>query len=90
MRETSVEKRLTNEVKKAGGICFKVLPVIAGLPDRCVLLPVNKVYFVETKAPGGNLRPSQVALHRKMARVGVQVTVLSSVDEVANWIKEVV
>ena len=40
MREKEIEKKPTQMVKKAGGICPKLVsPGFDGMPDRMVLLP---------------------------------------------------
>lgn len=41
---------------------------------------------VETKAPGGRLRPDQIVMHKRLAQRGVPVAVLSSTDEVDAWL----
>ena len=44
-----------------GGIALKFTsPGMAGMPDRLVLLPEGKIYFVELKAPDMDLRPLQL------------------------------
>lgn len=88
MRETTVERRLIELVKKEGGICVKVPPVVAGTPDRLVLLPGGRMYLVETKAPGGRLRPIQAVWHSKAAKVGIFVSVLTSTEEVVEWMRD--
>lgn len=87
MRETSVEKRLIKQVKKAGGICIKIMPIVAGLPDRLVLLPGGRLFLVETKAPGGRLRPMQRVFRERAGAIGVPVAVLSTTGQVDRWVE---
>ena len=88
MREAAIERHLTRVVRQAGGISIKILPVTAGVPDRLLVLPGGRLRFVETKAPGGRLRPVQKAFHARLAKLGVEVTVLSSPEEVRDWIQK--
>lgn len=89
-KERKVEEYLIGKVKSLGGKCYKfVSPGNNGVPDRIVLLPVGRVYFVETKADGEKPRPSQLAVHREMARMGVNVWVLDSKAAVDEFIREV-
>lgn len=59
--EKDIEKKLRKAVENHGGVCLKwVCPGWAGVPDRIVLLPGGRVYFVETKRPkGGRLTRMQ-------------------------------
>lgn len=84
--ERRVEKRLHDRVRALGGVCIKLAPTVAGVPDRLVVLPGGRVFLVELKAPGGRLRPIQVWFHEKMASLGLGVSVLSSVEEVEGWV----
>lgn len=61
--EKEIERKLVDMVKHHGGFCLKwVCPGWSGVPDRIILLPGGRVYFVETKRPkGGRLS----ALQRK-------------------------
>lgn len=61
--EKEIERKLTDMVESHGGRCLKwVCPGWSGVPDRILLLPGARVYFVETKRPkGGRLS----ALQRK-------------------------
>jgi hypothetical protein len=84
--ETAVERRLKKRVEDARGICMKIWPVVRGYPDRLVLLPRGRFYFVETKAPKGELRPDQRAFIKKCAAIGIPVAVLYTTEQVNEWV----
>lgn len=88
MRETSVEKRLIKKVHEVGGLCYKVMPVTAGLPDRLVILPGGRIFLIETKAQGGEVRPAQKILHERMAERGVIVVLLWTSQQVDEWVSQ--
>lgn len=74
MRESAVEKHLTVEAKKRGGMSVKfVSPGLDGVPDRLVLLPGGKLAFVELKAPGKKMRPLQVRRAKQLTALGFRV-----------------
>lgn len=53
--EKEIEEKLTKMVKNIGGWCLKwVSPGWSGVPDRILLLPGGRVFFVETKRPKGS------------------------------------
>ena len=85
--EQSVEKYLCRKIKEHGGICVK-LTGYNGIPDRLIIMPNGKCYFVELKAEGGKLSPVQIAVHYKMQMLGHEVYVLWNHAEVNNWIKQ--
>lgn len=50
--EKDIEGKLRKKVVALGGKCLKwVCPGWSGVPDRIVLLPGGRIYFVETKRP---------------------------------------
>lgn len=54
--ERDIEKKLRLGVEVQGGKCLKwVCPGWSGVPDRIVLLPGARIYFVETKRPKGGI-----------------------------------
>lgn len=85
MRETRVERALTTAVKARSGWAIKLLPSVAGLPDRLVLLPGGRIIFVELKAPGKKVGAHQLVVHARLRRLGFRVEVLSSVTLVEEW-----
>ena len=74
MRESAVEKHLSVEAKKRGGMSVKfVSPGLDGVPDRLVLLPGGKLAFVELKAPGKKMRPLQIHRAKQLTALGFRV-----------------
>lgn len=60
MAEAPAEKYLRDEVRKRGGISLKL--VIMGkrnFPDRTNLIPGGRIFFVEAKDEGKDLRKTQ-------------------------------
>lgn len=79
IRESTIEKHLVAEVKKAGGIAYKfVSPGRRAVPDRLVLLPGGRAVFVECKAPSEKPRPDQLREHERLRTLGFTVVVLGS------------
>lgn len=90
MLEKDVERYLTQEVKKRGGMCFKfVSPGNTGVPDRIVLTPGGKVVFVELKTVTGRLQPIQQYMHREMRKRGAEVDVLYGLQGVETFLQVV-
>lgn len=70
--ERDIERKLRLAVAKHGGHCLKwVCPGWSGVPDRIVLLPGARVYFVETKRPkGGRLSALQIKWREWLTDLG--------------------
>lgn len=90
MREKDIEIYLRDEVKKIGGIAYKFeSPGNDGVPDRLVVLPLDRIYFVELKAPGKKPRPLQVRQMNRLEALGCDVRVIDSKQGVDQFIEEV-
>jgi hypothetical protein len=82
MTEKVIEDYLFDKVKKCGGMSVK-LNSARGLPDRLVLLPDSRAYFVELKRPvGGKFEPLQLRTHERMRALGAVVVVAKSKEEI--------
>jgi hypothetical protein len=90
MREREIEIYLRDEVRKAGGKAYKfVSPGNDGVPDRLVVFPGGRIYFVELKAPGKKPRPLQVKQMRDLKNFGCDVRVIDSKEGVDAFLREV-
>ena len=90
MLEHTIEQRLVEAVRKAGGLCPKfVSPGWDGVPDRIVLLPGGKMGFVELKAPGQKLRPLQVQRKRQLEGLGFLVYCVDGAEQIGGVLHEI-
>ena len=90
MLERTIEQRLVEAVRKAGGLCPKfVSPGWDGVPDRIVLLTGGKMGFVELKAPGRKLRPLQRRRREQLERLGFRVFVIDGVEQIGGVLHEI-
>ena len=79
MLEKTIERKLVDAVRAAGGLCPKfVSPGMDGMPDRLILMPGGRVLFAELKAPGKKPRPLQLCRHAQLRARGFDVAVLDT------------
>lgn len=89
MRERDIEKYLREQVKAAGGKAYKWnSPGNSGVPDRIVIMPGNRITFVELKAPGGKPTKLQLVQHKRLREMGCDVRVIDSIEQVDELLQE--
>jgi len=77
--EKLTEKNLRDKIKTLGGIALKFHCLSAsGFPDRIVLMPKARIYFVELKSEGKAPGKLQIIWHRELKKLGFQVLVIST------------
>lgn len=90
MLEKEIERRMTLEIKKRGGLCYKFTsPNNPGVPDRIVITPDGRVIFVELKTEIGRLAKIQRWQVSEMQKRGADVRVVKGWDAVKAFIEEV-
>ena len=90
MKESSIEAHLVREVKRHGGLFYKfVSPGNPGVPDRLVILPDGRTFFVELKTEVGRLAKLQRWQRSEMEKRGADVRVLYGLDAVKEFLREV-
>lgn len=89
MKESQVEQFLRGRIRAAGGLCWKfVSPGNAGVPDRIVILPGGRVYFVELKTKEGRLSEFQKYQQHELDRLGADVRTLYGMEDVRAFLAE--
>lgn len=77
-------------MKKIDGMALKFTsPGMGGVPDRLILLPKGKVFFVELKAPGKDLRPIQIKRKKQLESLGFKVYVIDSYEKIDLFLQDV-
>lgn len=87
--EKDIEKKLRTKVEKLGGWCLKwVCPGWGGVPDRIILLPGARIYFVETKRPkGGELSKLQIKWREWLTALGFSYSVVWNNDDLEQFLQ---
>ena len=90
MRERDVERRLREAVRQRGGMALKfVSPGMNGVPDRLVLMPNGRAAFVETKAPGKEMRPLQIKRKAQLESLGFSVYCVDDIRQIGGVLDEI-
>ncbi len=90
MLEKDIEKKLREEVNKMQGIAYKFTsPGNSGVPDRLVLLPNGRIYFVELKRPGKEPTKLQRMQISRIRALGFDVRVIDTMQKVEGFIHEI-
>ena len=90
MNEKTIERKLTTDVRRRGGVALKLAATgISGMPDRLILLPGGKMAFVETKAPGKKPRALQEQRMLMLEHLGFRCFVIDSVGRIGEVLDDI-
>lgn len=90
VRERDVESYLVDELKKRGLACVKFIPDSKiGMPDRLIILPDERVLWVELKTDNGRLEEIQKLQHKRLRDLGHKVSVVWSRDDVDELLSQI-
>lgn len=89
--EKDIEKKLRQAVENRGGRCLKwVCPGWSGVPDRIILMPYGRIFFVETKRPkGGTLSALQRKWREWLTDLGFSCWVVWNENDLAAFLQQV-
>ena len=90
MLEKQVERKLVDGVRKLGGVAVKfVSPASNGWPDRLLLLPGGRMWFIELKSDTGRLSVLQAARIRVLQQLGFDARVLKGAEQVKQFLQDI-
>lgn len=90
--EKEIERLLKIYIEgRFGGLCLKwVCPGWSGVPDRILLLPGGRVYFVELKRPkGGKVSELQKWWKRRLEGLGFPVYHIYTKEDIKRLGEEI-
>jgi hypothetical protein len=85
--EKDVEAYVRREVKKMGGKLLKwVCPGNDGVPDRILMLPGGRIWFIEFKDGGGKVSPLQTYWMDELYNLGFSSFVVRGMPQAQTLI----
>ena len=89
--EKYIEKKLVEKVKALGGRAYKFIsPGNAGVMDRLIVLPNNKIGFAETKrTKGGRISKLQERQIAFLQSLGCIVGVVSTIQQIEGFLEKI-
>jgi hypothetical protein len=91
MLEKTVESKLRKAVEDIGGKAYKFeSPGNNGVPDRIVILPKGRIYFIELKKPKNSKTAAlQKLQHQRLKNLGANVRTIYTIEQIEAFIQEV-
>lgn len=81
MKESTIEKTVTEYARSVGWLAFKwVSPAQRGVPDR-IYFRRGEICIIEFKAPGKIASAYQLSIHRRLFNVGFIVHVVDDIEK---------
>jgi hypothetical protein len=91
MNEKLIEKKLKKAVEKSGGLAIKIASAwFTGMPDRLILMPGGKAFWVETKSTGKTMRGRQKIVRKQLEALGFEVSMIDDETSLANFLNRYV
>jgi len=88
--EKTLEKKLREKVARLGGLAVKLIASsFTGLPDRLVLIPGGRIWFVELKSGGKKPSPRQEIVIALLRRLGFTVWIVDSEEKLKQFFDEI-
>lgn len=89
--ESQLERKFCKKIQELGGMALKFTsPSQAGVPDRIILMPEGKIYFVEMKCETGRVRAIQKYIFEKFEKLGFKVHIINSDDAIKSFMEKII
>lgn len=90
MNEKLIERKLKSGVEALGGLAIKVTsPAFTGLPDRKVLMPGGRIWYVELKSPGKKQDARQKFVKAQLEALGFEVWVIDDEQQLHDFLAHI-
>lgn len=90
MNEKLIEKKLREAVRKMGGKALKFSsPYESGYPDRLILMPGGRVFWVELKTTGKKPTAKQLLRQTELRKLGFVSEVIDSEEGLKKFITDI-
>lgn len=90
MNEKLIEKKLREAIRKLGGKALKFSsPYETGYPDRLILMPGGKVFWVELKTTGKKPTEKQMLRQTELRNLGFVSEVIDSEEGLKKFIMDI-
>ena len=90
MNEKLIEKKLREAVRKMGGKALKFSsPYESGYPDRLILRPGGRVFWVELKTTGKKPTAKQLLRQTELRKLGFVSEVIDSEEGLKKFITDI-
>lgn len=88
MRERNLEYKLRDIIKALGGLALKLIASgFTGLPDRLILMPGGRIFFVELKNGNkGTLSARQTVVHKMLNKLGFKVWIVKDEETLQEFL----
>lgn len=87
MLEKTIENYFKTKIESNAGLCIKLIGYV-GIPDRLILLPGGRMFFVEFKQKGKKPRKIQSFMLDKLMGLGFKVYVIDDKDKIEEVCRE--
>ncbi|WP_176704079.1 MULTISPECIES: VRR-NUC domain-containing protein [Burkholderia] len=88
--EREIETYLVDRVRAAGGSAYKFRsPARRSVPDRIVILPPGRIFFIEVKRPGGKPTLAQERELKRLIGFGCNALVVDTREAIDAFFQRV-
>lgn len=88
-RESEIEAYVKKEIESRGGLFFKFTsPGQTGVPDRIIVMPGGRVFFVEFKTKRGRITKVQFHQLKRLMELDAEASVIKGMDGAREWLHD--
>lgn len=88
-QESEIEAYVKKEIESRGGLFFKFTsPGQTGVPDRIIVMPGGRVFFVEFKTSSGRITKVQAYQLDRLIDLGAEASVIQGMEGAKEWIHD--